>query len=58
MQPFLHSTGKLSYAPGETDFVPIAGYGSASPMALLVHPSVPAKSVKELIALAKDKPAS
>jgi tripartite-type tricarboxylate transporter receptor subunit TctC len=53
MQPFLHSQGKLSYAP--TDFVPIAGY-AASAMALLTHPSVPAKSVKELVALAKAKP--
>ncbi len=53
MQPYLHSTGKLSYAPA--DFVPIAGY-AASPMALLTHPSVPAKSVKELVALAKDNP--
>ena len=53
MQPFLHSQSKLAYAP--TDFIPIAGY-AASAMALLTHPSVPAKSVKELIALAKDKP--
>jgi len=54
IQPFLHSKGKLSY-DATTDFIPIAGYAS-SPMALLTHPSVPAKSVKELIALAKDKP--
>jgi tripartite-type tricarboxylate transporter receptor subunit TctC len=54
IQPFLHSQGKLSY-DATTDFVPVAGYAS-TPMALLMHPSVPAKSVKELIALAKDKP--
>ncbi len=54
IQPFLHSQGKLSY-DATTDFVPVAGYAS-TPMALLVHPSVPAKSVRELIALAKDKP--
>ncbi len=53
MQPFLHSQGKLSYTPA--DFTPVAGY-AASAMALLTHPSVPAKSVKELVALAKDKP--
>jgi tripartite-type tricarboxylate transporter receptor subunit TctC len=54
IQPFLHSQGKLSY-DAATDFIPIAGY-AATPMAVLLHPSVPAKSVKELIALAKDRP--
>src|SRR3954451_1880201 len=54
IQPFLHSKGKLAY-DAATDFVPVAGYASI-PMALLVNPSVPAKSVKELIALAKTKP--
>ena len=37
------------------DFSPITLVGS-SPMVLVVHPSVPAKSVTELIALAKVKP--
>lgn len=55
MQPHLYAKGKLPFAT--EDFVPIAGFASI-PMALLVHPSVPANSVKELIALAKDKPAA
>jgi len=54
IQPFLHSKGKLAY-DAVNDFVPVAGYASI-PMALLVNPSVSAKSVKELIALARDKP--
>jgi tripartite-type tricarboxylate transporter receptor subunit TctC len=54
IQPFLTAKGKLNYDP-DKDFVPIAGF-AAIPMALLVHPSVPAKSVRDLIALAKDKP--
>jgi len=37
------------------DFTPITLVGS-SPMVLVVHPSVPAKSVADLIALAKAKP--
>jgi tripartite-type tricarboxylate transporter receptor subunit TctC len=37
------------------DFAPIINVGS-TPAALVVHPSVAAKSVKELIALAKQKP--
>ncbi|MEO7727070.1 MAG: tripartite tricarboxylate transporter substrate binding protein [Burkholderiales bacterium] len=37
------------------DLVPI-GMVAASPMILVTHPSVPANSVKELIALAKAKP--
>jgi tripartite-type tricarboxylate transporter receptor subunit TctC len=37
------------------DFTPITLLGS-TPMVLVVHPSVPAKSVQELIALAKAKP--
>jgi tripartite-type tricarboxylate transporter receptor subunit TctC len=37
------------------DFVPV-GRMSTSPFVLVVHPSVPAKSVQELIALAKSKP--
>lgn len=54
IQPFLHAKGKLNYDP-EKDFVPIAGY-AAIPMALLVNAAVPAKSVAELISLAKEKP--
>ena len=50
-QPHLYAKGKLSYDP-ETDFIPVAGYAGI-PIGLLVHPSVPAKSVAELIALAK-----
>lgn len=37
------------------DFVPIAPINS-SDLLLVVHPSVPAKSVKQLVALAKSKP--
>jgi tripartite-type tricarboxylate transporter receptor subunit TctC len=37
------------------DFVPIT-HVSNSPLILVVHPSVPAKSVKELIAIAKARP--
>jgi tripartite-type tricarboxylate transporter receptor subunit TctC len=55
-QPHLYAKGKLSYDP-ETDFVPVAGYASI-PVGLLVNPSVPAKSVAELIALARSKPGS
>jgi tripartite-type tricarboxylate transporter receptor subunit TctC len=53
-QPHLHSKGKLLYDP-ETEFVPVAGYAGI-PEALLVNPSVPAKSMTEFIALAKAKP--
>lgn len=45
---------KLPYDP-EKSFAPI-GLVAAGPVALMVHPSVPANSVKELIALAKAKP--
>jgi tripartite-type tricarboxylate transporter receptor subunit TctC len=37
------------------DFAPISLIGSA-PLILVVHPSLPVKSVKELVALAKSKP--
>jgi tripartite-type tricarboxylate transporter receptor subunit TctC len=37
------------------DFAPVSYIGS-SPFVLVVHPSIPAKSVKELIALAKAHP--
>jgi tripartite-type tricarboxylate transporter receptor subunit TctC len=45
---------KLPFDPIKS-FTPIARLGSG-PNALIVHPSVPANSVKELIALAKSKP--
>jgi tripartite-type tricarboxylate transporter receptor subunit TctC len=45
---------KLPYDPLK-DFVPITFLG-ATPIVLIVHPSFPARSVKELIALAKAKP--
>ena len=54
IQPHLFAKGKLPYDP-EADFIPVAGYASI-PMALLANPSVPAKSMPELIALAKQKP--
>lgn len=49
-----HVYSKLSYDPLK-DFVPVTQFGSA-PNVLVVHPSLPAKSVKELIALAKSQP--
>ena len=45
---------KLPYDP-RRDFVPVAGLGF-QPYVLSVHPSLPAKSVKELIALARTRP--
>ena len=45
---------KTPYDPVKS-FVPIAKLGDG-PSALVVHPSVPANSAKELIALAKQKP--
>jgi tripartite-type tricarboxylate transporter receptor subunit TctC len=54
IQPHLYAKGKLPYDP-EKDFVPLAGFGTI-PTALLVNPAVPAKSVAELIALARGKP--
>ncbi|MEN9784685.1 MAG: hypothetical protein RJA24_2028, partial [Pseudomonadota bacterium] len=47
---------KLAYDPTK-DIIPISRVGS-SQLALVVHPSVAAKSVKDLIALAKAKPGS
>jgi len=49
---FLYS--KLPYDP-LNDFVPVMQI-SASPSLLAVHPSLPARSVKELIALARSRP--
>jgi len=45
---------KLPYDPTKA-FTPVAKLGTG-PNVLTVHPSVPVKSVKELIALAKEKP--
>jgi tripartite-type tricarboxylate transporter receptor subunit TctC len=45
---------KTSYDPLR-DFSPIT-IATSSPLVLAVHPSLPAKSIKELIALAKAKP--
>lgn len=45
---------KLPFDPAKA-FIPIATF-ARSPMLLAVHPSVPAKSVKQLIALAKKNP--
>lgn len=45
---------KLAYNP-EKDFVPIIAAAS-TPNVLVVHPSVPARNLAELIALAKAKP--
>lgn len=44
---------KMPYKP--SDLIPVAGIGSG-PFLLVVHPSVPAHSVKEFIALAKRQP--
>jgi tripartite-type tricarboxylate transporter receptor subunit TctC len=45
---------KTSYDPGR-DFVPVTMIDRA-PLILAVHPSLPAKSVKELIAIARARP--
>jgi tripartite-type tricarboxylate transporter receptor subunit TctC len=45
---------KLPYNPLK-DFAPVAGVARV-PNVLVVHPSVPAKDVRELVALAKAKP--
>lgn len=52
INPSLYS--KLPYDPMR-DFVPVTQTGFV-PNILVVHPSIPAKNVKELIALAKSKP--
>src|SRR5262249_55817196 len=51
-----HIYRKMPFNP-EKDFAPIVGVVSG-PQILAVHPSFPAKNVKELIALAKAKPGS
>jgi tripartite-type tricarboxylate transporter receptor subunit TctC len=50
--PYLYS--KLSYDPGR-DFTPVTGLGVIH-QALVVHPSLPARNVADLIALAKARP--
>jgi len=45
---------KLPY-DSEKDFAPVT-LGALAPFLLLVHPSLPTKSVKELVALAKSRP--
>ncbi|HEY2137477.1 MAG TPA: tripartite tricarboxylate transporter substrate binding protein, partial [Xanthobacteraceae bacterium] len=52
MNPHLY--GKLNY-DALSDFVPVSGLG-LSPQALVVNPSVPARTVGDLIALARKKP--
>jgi tripartite-type tricarboxylate transporter receptor subunit TctC len=52
VNPTLYSS--LPYDPIR-DFTPIAGT-AAAPLLAAVHPSLPVKSVKELVALAKGKP--
>lgn len=52
MNPHLYA--KLPY-DAANDFIPITGLG-ISPQALVVNPSVPAKTLKELIELGKSKP--
>jgi tripartite-type tricarboxylate transporter receptor subunit TctC len=47
-------TKGLPFDPAK-DFAPIALFGTA-PIVLMVHPDVPAKNVKELIALAQKQP--
>ena len=49
-----HLYKKLTYDPIK-DFAPVTLIGNI-PMAVVVNPSFPAKSIKELIALAKEKP--
>jgi tripartite-type tricarboxylate transporter receptor subunit TctC len=45
---------KLEYDPLK-DFVPVSNF-AASPFVLVTHPSLPAKTLRELIATAKDQP--
>jgi tripartite-type tricarboxylate transporter receptor subunit TctC len=52
VNPHLYS--KMTYDP-IGDFIPVSGLG-ISPQALLLHPSVPANTLAELIELGKKKP--
>jgi tripartite-type tricarboxylate transporter receptor subunit TctC len=54
INPTLYGKGKLPYDE-EKDFAPITGIVRIN-QALLGHPTLPAKNVSELIALAKQKP--
>jgi tripartite-type tricarboxylate transporter receptor subunit TctC len=53
LNPDLHDR-RLAYDPVK-DFIPITMFAT-DPLVFAVHPSVPATSIKELIALAKAKP--
>jgi tripartite-type tricarboxylate transporter receptor subunit TctC len=55
--PFVVNPALYPKMPFDTarDFAPVSLLGS-SPFVLVVHPSVPVKSVKELVALAKARP--
>lgn len=55
-QHFLYQPGERPF-DGQKDFAPVSGMADI-PIALIVNPSVPAKSLSELIALAKAKPGS
>jgi tripartite-type tricarboxylate transporter receptor subunit TctC len=52
--PYLYAKDKLPYDP-EKDFAPISGLAAYS-QAVVAHPSFPARTVEDLIALAKNKP--
>jgi tripartite-type tricarboxylate transporter receptor subunit TctC len=54
VNPSLYAQGKLPYDP-DKDFAPISGLVRGY-MAMLSHPSLPARTVPELLALAKAKP--
>jgi tripartite-type tricarboxylate transporter receptor subunit TctC len=54
--PFLYQRGKLPYDP-DNDFAPVSGLVRNNPT-LLAHTSLPAKNLRELVALAKQKPKS
>ena len=54
INPTLYGKGKLPYDEA-ADFIPITGIVRIN-QALLGHPSLPAGSVRELIALAKERP--
>jgi len=54
INPTLYGKGKLPYDE-EKDFIPITGIVRIN-QALLAHPSLPAKTVRELIELASKKP--
>ena len=53
-QPHLYARERRPYDP-ERDFVPVTGFAGI-PVAFLAHPSLPAKSIGDLVALAKAKP--